>query len=61
MTKCLKRRNISRINKMDNITVTMNGSELSGHDSMTILELAQENGIDIPTLCHSPDLTPLGA
>jgi len=28
---------------------------------MTILEVAQENGIDIPTLCHSPELLPIGA
>jgi len=46
---------------MDNITITVNGSKLSGREGMTILEVAQENGIDIPTLCHSPDLTPIGA
>lgn len=46
---------------MDNIVITLNGSKLSGHEGMTILEIAQENGIDIPTLCHSPELTPLGA
>jgi len=28
---------------------------------MTILEVAQENNIDIPTLCHIPDLPPTGA
>ena len=27
---------------------------------MTILELAQENGVDIPTLCYRPELTPIG-
>jgi len=41
--------------------VTMNGSQVSGREGMTILEVAQENGIDIPTLCHSPELTPIGA
>ena len=28
---------------------------------MTILELAKESGIDIPTLCHDPQLTSVGA
>ena len=28
---------------------------------MTILEVAQENGIDIPTLCYRPELPPIGA
>lgn len=46
---------------MKQITVTMNGSQLSGSDGMTILEAAQENGIDIPTLCYHERLTPIGA
>jgi NADH-quinone oxidoreductase subunit G/NADP-reducing hydrogenase subunit HndD len=28
---------------------------------MTILELARENDVDIPTLCYHQDLTPIGA
>jgi formate dehydrogenase alpha subunit len=28
---------------------------------MTVLQLAQESGIDIPTLCHDPCLAPVGA
>jgi NADH dehydrogenase/NADH:ubiquinone oxidoreductase subunit G len=43
------------------IKVTINGSRVSGREGMTILELAQENGIDIPTLCHSAELSPIGA
>ena len=39
----------------------MNGRQLSGREGMTILEVAQENGIDIPTLCYSPELVPIGA
>jgi len=46
---------------MDKITITINGSQLSGRDGMTILEVAQENGIDIPTLCHRAELKPIGA
>ena len=46
---------------MGKITLTINGSQVSGREGMTILEVAQENGIDIPPLCHSPELTPIGA
>jgi len=28
---------------------------------MTVLELARESGVDIPTLCEDPNLTPVGA
>lgn len=46
---------------MAKITVTINGSLVSGREGMTILEVAQENGIDIPTLCYLPELSPTGA
>lgn len=46
---------------MGEITATINGRQVSARDGMTILEVAQENGIEIPTLCHSPELTPIGA
>ena len=46
---------------METITITLNGREVSGHPGMTILELARESGVDIPTLCHDPHLTPIGA
>ncbi len=46
---------------MKEITITLNGSQVSGREGMTILEVTQENGIDIPTLCYIPDLPPIGA
>lgn len=46
---------------MGQITITINGCQLGGHDGMTILDVAQENGIAIPTLCHDPSLTSVGA
>jgi len=46
---------------MAEVTVTINGSQVSDRMGMTILELAQQNGIEIPTLCHIPELPPTGA
>jgi formate dehydrogenase alpha subunit len=43
------------------ITITLDGREVSGYPGMTILELAKESGIDIPTLCHDPQLISVGA
>jgi NADH dehydrogenase/NADH:ubiquinone oxidoreductase subunit G len=47
---------------MDNkITLTMNGAQVKGRSGMTILEVAKEYGIDIPTLCYIEGLSPMGA
>jgi len=46
---------------MSDIAVTINGVQLTGHEGATILEVAQAGGIDIPTLCYSPELPPIGA
>jgi NADH dehydrogenase/NADH:ubiquinone oxidoreductase subunit G len=46
---------------MAEVTVTIDGKQVSGREVTTILELAQENGIDIPTLCYLPELPPTGA
>ncbi len=46
---------------MAEITLTLNGSQVSAREGMTILELAQENGIVIPTLCYIAELAPTGA
>ena len=46
---------------LEAITITLDGVEVSGYSGMTILELAQESGVDIPTICHDPCLIPTGA
>jgi NADH dehydrogenase/NADH:ubiquinone oxidoreductase subunit G len=46
---------------MTEVRVTINGTQMSGREGMTILELARENGIDIPTLCYISELSPTGA
>ena len=45
---------------MAKVTLTIDGEQVSAPEGMTILEVAQENGIDIPTLCHHPLLTATG-
>jgi formate dehydrogenase (NADP+) alpha subunit len=46
---------------LEAITITLNGREVSGHSGMTILELAKESGVSIPTLCYDAHLTSVGA
>lgn len=46
---------------MEAITITLDGREVSGHPGTTILELARESGVDIPTLCYDPALSSIGA
>lgn len=46
---------------MEMITITINGREVSGQAGVTILDLATESGITIPTLCHDPNLASYGA
>ncbi len=43
------------------VTITLDGVEVSGYAGMTILDLARESGVDIPTLCHDPNLISTGA
>lgn len=40
--------------------ITINDVEISGLENITILEAANQQGIEIPTLCHSPNLAPIG-
>ncbi|MBM3153847.1 MAG: formate dehydrogenase subunit alpha [Chloroflexi bacterium] len=46
---------------METVTITLNGREVSGQQGMTILDLAKESGLVIPTLCHDPNLASYGA
>ena len=46
---------------MESIAVRINGREIATRPGRTILEVAEENGIKIPTLCHLKGLTDVGA
>ena len=46
---------------MDDITLSIDGSEVKANTEMTVLEVAQRANIYIPTLCAHPDLSPFGA
>ena len=43
------------------INLTIDGRSLQAEEEKTILEVARDNGIDIPTLCYNEDLEPYGA
>ena len=42
-------------------TLTIDGAAVAGAPDQTILEVAEENGISIPTLCHLNGLSDVGA
>ena len=43
------------------VTLKIDGKDIGARADETILEVARENGIDIPTLCHFSGLTSIGA
>jgi bidirectional [NiFe] hydrogenase diaphorase subunit len=43
------------------VTLTMDGQPMSGQEGDTLLDLAREHGIEIPTLCHLDGLCDVGA
>jgi NADH dehydrogenase/NADH:ubiquinone oxidoreductase subunit G len=45
---------------MTSVKIVLNGEEVLAGEGLTILQAAEREGIEIPTLCHSPDLTPAG-
>ncbi len=46
---------------MNEIKLIINGKECVGSSGSTILEIAERNGIDIPTLCHNESVRHYGA
>ncbi len=46
---------------MEEITLTINGKNISCPPGTSVLNAALENGIKVPTLCHHPHLEPVGA
>lgn len=46
---------------MNKIQLTIDGVEVTGTQGQTILEIARENGFDIPTLCYHPSISKTGA
>ena len=46
---------------MDEITLTINGRQITAQPGQTIMTVALANGIDIPHLCHDPRIAPTGA
>ncbi len=46
---------------METVTISLNGREVAGSAGTTILDLAKQAGVDIPTLCHHPLLRSAGA
>jgi bidirectional [NiFe] hydrogenase diaphorase subunit len=43
------------------LTLTIDGEQVSGNDEETLLEIALQHGIHIPTLCHLDGLSDVGA
>lgn len=46
---------------MDKIKITINGKECIADKGQTILQIAEANGIEIPTLCYVEKIKPYGA
>ena len=42
-------------------TLTIDGKECAGSEGQTVLEVARESGVEIPTLCHLDGLCDVGA
>jgi len=45
----------------DRVTLTIDDREIQAEEERTILEVARDNGIDIPALCYNEGVEPYGA
>jgi bidirectional [NiFe] hydrogenase diaphorase subunit len=45
----------------DVFTLSIDGKDVAGNEGQTVMEVAEENGIDIPGLCHLEGITDRGA
>jgi len=43
------------------VTLKLNDQDVSGRDDESVLQVARDNGIDLPTLCHLDGLHDIGA
>ncbi|MBT9130157.1 MAG: NADH-quinone oxidoreductase chain 3 [candidate division WS2 bacterium] len=46
---------------MEKLFLKINGNEIEVEPGLTVLQVAKSFGIDIPTLCHHDQLSPIGA
>ncbi|MEW9123602.1 MAG: NAD(P)-binding protein [Thermotaleaceae bacterium] len=46
---------------MSKIRLNINGKEVVGHKGQTVLDIARENGIEIPTMCHDDRVKAYGS
>lgn len=46
---------------MKEISLTIDGKKVQGHEGDTVLDVCRKNGIDVPTLCEFKGLTNVGA
>lgn len=49
------------IKNSNSFSVEINGQTYSANTGETVYEVAERNGVEIPTLCHDPRLDPVGA
>lgn len=45
----------------ETVTITINGNKYTAEKGQTVLQVARDNGIDIPTLCDNEAIEPYGA